>query len=80
MTHFFLFVQTSSRKWAGIKGKSDAEGFCGPVEGLPELIAACGGKESVLSAIVNQEFQPNQILQVSSHQKKLFGKNSIQQL
>lgn len=79
MTHFLLFVQTSPRKWAGIKGKSDAEGFCGPVEELPELIAACGGKESVLSAIVNQEFQPNQILQVSSHQKKLFGKNSIHQ-
>ncbi|XP_032413978.1 activating signal cointegrator 1 complex subunit 3 isoform X1 [Xiphophorus hellerii] len=59
--HLYLF-----RKWAGIKGKSDAEGFCGPVEGLPELIAACGGKESVLSAIVNQEFQPNQILQAWS--------------
>ncbi|MED6256415.1 activating signal cointegrator 1 complex subunit [Ataeniobius toweri] len=56
--HLYLF-----RKWASKKGRSGAEGFCGLVEGLPELIAACSGKESVFSAIVSQEFHHSQILQ-----------------
>uniref|UniRef100_A0A3Q2PUF9 Activating signal cointegrator 1 complex subunit 3 n=1 Tax=Fundulus heteroclitus TaxID=8078 RepID=A0A3Q2PUF9_FUNHE len=59
--HLHLF-----RKWAGRGGRSGAEGFRGPIEGLPELIAACSGKESVFSAIVGQEFHPSQILQAWS--------------
>lgn len=39
-------------------------GFNRPIEGLPELIAACSGKESVFTAIVGQEFQSSQIAQV----------------
>uniref|UniRef100_A0AAQ6A7X1 Activating signal cointegrator 1 complex subunit 3 n=1 Tax=Amphiprion ocellaris TaxID=80972 RepID=A0AAQ6A7X1_AMPOC len=45
------------------KGRSDVGGFNGSIEGLPELIAACNGKESVFAAIVGQEFQSNQIAQ-----------------
>ncbi|TMS11145.1 Activating signal cointegrator 1 complex subunit 3, partial [Larimichthys crocea] len=54
------------RKWAQRKGRSDAGGFSGPIEGLPELIAACNGKESVFAAIVGQEFQSSQIAQAWS--------------
>ncbi|XP_038129491.1 activating signal cointegrator 1 complex subunit 3 [Cyprinodon tularosa] len=59
--HLYLF-----RKWAVKRGRSDAEGFSGAVEGLPELIAACSGKESVFSAIVSQEFTPSQTQQAWS--------------
>uniref|UniRef100_A0AAQ5YS41 Activating signal cointegrator 1 complex subunit 3 n=1 Tax=Amphiprion ocellaris TaxID=80972 RepID=A0AAQ5YS41_AMPOC len=51
------------RKWSNRKGRSDVGGFNGSIEGLPELIAACNGKESVFAAIVGQEFQSNQIAQ-----------------
>lgn len=51
------------RRWSTRKGRSDVGGFNGPIEGLPELIAACNGKESVFAAIVGQEFQSNQISQ-----------------
>ncbi|XP_076593233.1 activating signal cointegrator 1 complex subunit 3 isoform X1 [Chaetodon auriga] len=54
------------RKWAHRKGRSDVGGFSGPIEGLPELIAACHGKESVFAAIVGQEFQSSQIAQAWS--------------
>uniref|UniRef100_A0A7N5ZVM2 Activating signal cointegrator 1 complex subunit 3 n=1 Tax=Anabas testudineus TaxID=64144 RepID=A0A7N5ZVM2_ANATE len=40
--------------------------FKGPIEGLPELIAACNGKESVFTDIVGQEFQSSQISQAWS--------------
>uniref|UniRef100_A0A8C9Y3Z0 Activating signal cointegrator 1 complex subunit 3 n=1 Tax=Sander lucioperca TaxID=283035 RepID=A0A8C9Y3Z0_SANLU len=46
------------RKWANKKER--------PIEGLPELIAACNGKESVFAAIVGQEFQSSQIAQAWS--------------
>lgn len=39
-------------------------GFTGPIEGLPELIHACNGKDSVFAAIVGQAFQPSYIAQV----------------
>ncbi|XP_032375241.1 activating signal cointegrator 1 complex subunit 3 [Etheostoma spectabile] len=46
------------RKWANKKER--------PIEGLPELIAACNGKEGVFAAIVGQEFQSSQIAQAWS--------------
>lgn len=58
--HLYLF-----RKWADRKGRSNV-GFNLPIEGLPELIAACNGKESVFAAIVGQEFQSGQIAQAWS--------------
>ncbi|KAM9353179.1 activating signal cointegrator 1 complex subunit 3 [Symphorus nematophorus] len=54
------------RKWTHRKGRSDGGGFSGPIEGLPELIAACNGKESVFASIVGQEFQSSQIAQAWS--------------
>ncbi|XP_060905517.1 activating signal cointegrator 1 complex subunit 3 [Labrus mixtus] len=54
------------RKWANRKGRSDGGGFSGPIEGLPELIAACRGKESVFTSIIGQELQSNQIAQAWS--------------
>ncbi|XP_044063670.1 activating signal cointegrator 1 complex subunit 3 [Siniperca chuatsi] len=54
------------RKWANTKGRSNVGGFNRPIEGLPELIAACNGKESVFAAFVNQEFQSSQISQAWS--------------
>lgn len=59
------------RKWANRKGRSQAGSFNGPIEGLPELIAACDGKESVFAAIVGQEFQSNQIAQAWSFLSRL---------
>lgn len=43
------------------------EGFNGPIEGLPELIDACNGKESVFTAVVGQVLQSSQIAQVGLH-------------
>ncbi|KAI3361536.1 hypothetical protein L3Q82_013685 [Scortum barcoo] len=54
------------RKWTNRKGRSDVGGYNGPIEGLPELIAVCSGKESVFTAIVGQEFQSSQIAQTWS--------------
>ncbi|XP_074539494.1 activating signal cointegrator 1 complex subunit 3 [Halichoeres trimaculatus] len=54
------------RKWTNRKGRSDLGGFSGPIEGLPELIAACGGKESVFASIIGQELHSNQIAQAWS--------------
>ncbi|KAF3840311.1 hypothetical protein F7725_019028 [Dissostichus mawsoni] len=50
-------------KWANKKGRSSGGGSSGQIEGLPELIAACNGKESVFAAIVGQELQSSQIAQ-----------------
>ncbi|TNN71058.1 Activating signal cointegrator 1 complex subunit 3 [Liparis tanakae] len=54
------------RKWANRKGRSNTGGFNLPIEGLPELIAACDGKESVFAAIVGQQLQSSQIAQAWS--------------
>ncbi|XP_067458608.1 activating signal cointegrator 1 complex subunit 3 [Thunnus thynnus] len=54
------------RKWANRKGRGNTGGYNGPIEGLPELIAACNGKESLFAAIVGQEFQSSQISQAWS--------------
>lgn len=64
--HLYLF-----RKWANRKGRSNVGGFNGPIEGLPELIAACDGKESVFAAILGQEFQSSQIAQAWSFVSRL---------
>ncbi|KAK5922855.1 hypothetical protein CgunFtcFv8_020084 [Champsocephalus gunnari] len=59
--HLYLFS-----KWANKKGRSSGGGPSGQIEGLPELIAACNGKESVFAAIVGQELQSSQIAQAWS--------------
>ncbi|KAM6936460.1 activating signal cointegrator 1 complex subunit 3 isoform 1-T1 [Lycodopsis pacificus] len=59
--HLYLF-----RKWSNRKGRSNVGGFYLPIEGLPELIAACNGKESVFAAIVGQELQSSEIAQAWS--------------
>lgn len=60
----YPLFQTQYRKWAHRKGRSSTGGFDGPIEGLPELIATCNGKESVLAAILGQELKSSQIAQV----------------
>lgn len=54
------------RKWANRRGRTERGVFSGPIEGLPELIDACGGKESVFAAIVGQELHHSQVSQVGS--------------
>ncbi|KAM4632986.1 activating signal cointegrator 1 complex subunit 3 [Polymixia lowei] len=51
------------RRWADRSGRGRAGGFHGPIEGLPELIAICEGKESTFAAIVGQELHGSQIAQ-----------------
>uniref|UniRef100_A0A3Q3RSP6 Activating signal cointegrator 1 complex subunit 3 n=1 Tax=Mastacembelus armatus TaxID=205130 RepID=A0A3Q3RSP6_9TELE len=46
--------------------RSHVRDFKGPIDGLPELIDACNGKEHVFAAIVGQEFQSSQIAQAWS--------------
>lgn len=53
-----------SRKWTNRDGRSKAGGFRGPIEGLPELMAACSGKQAVFTDILGQEFQSSQVGQV----------------
>uniref|UniRef100_A0A665WR59 Activating signal cointegrator 1 complex subunit 3 n=1 Tax=Echeneis naucrates TaxID=173247 RepID=A0A665WR59_ECHNA len=54
------------RKWANKKERRDAGGFNEQIDGLPELIAACNGKESTFATIVGQEFNSAQISQAWS--------------
>uniref|UniRef100_G3PM43 Activating signal cointegrator 1 complex subunit 3 n=1 Tax=Gasterosteus aculeatus aculeatus TaxID=481459 RepID=G3PM43_GASAC len=56
--HLYLFRCSTSPGHTG--------GFKLPIEGLPELIAACNGKESVFAAILGQEFHSTQIAQAWS--------------
>lgn len=55
------------RKWANRRGRTEQGVFSGPIEGLPELIDACGGKESVFAAIVGQELHHSQVSQVGPY-------------
>ncbi|XP_067094233.1 activating signal cointegrator 1 complex subunit 3 [Osmerus mordax] len=59
-THLALF-----RKWGTRKGRGGggASGYSGPIESLPELMAACQGKENTFAAILGEEFQPSQVAQ-----------------
>lgn len=45
--------------------KSSSKGYRGPVECLPELIAACEWREDIFHSIVAEELQPTQISQVT---------------
>uniref|UniRef100_A0A8C6SMC7 Activating signal cointegrator 1 complex subunit 3 n=1 Tax=Neogobius melanostomus TaxID=47308 RepID=A0A8C6SMC7_9GOBI len=48
--HLYLF-----RKWSSKRRSSERVGYTGPIEGLPELIAACEGKENVFASILGQD-------------------------
>lgn len=52
------------RKWSQGKRKSAHGGYQGPIECLPELMAACEGKENVFASIVGSELQAAQVSQV----------------
>ncbi|KAM9488100.1 activating signal cointegrator 1 complex subunit 3 [Clarias gariepinus] len=56
--NLYLFRKSSSKG-----GKGGTRGYQGPIEGLPELIAACDGREEIFIAIVKEEFEPQQITQ-----------------
>ncbi|XP_049674277.1 activating signal cointegrator 1 complex subunit 3 isoform X2 [Accipiter gentilis] len=56
--HLHLF-----RKWSQGKRKSVYGGYQGPIECLPELMAACEGKENVFASIVDSELQTAHISQ-----------------
>ncbi|OXB61302.1 hypothetical protein ASZ78_014339, partial [Callipepla squamata] len=50
-------------KWNQGKRKSVYGGYQGPIECLPELMAACEGKENVFASIVDSELQTAHISQ-----------------
>ncbi|GAA6079944.1 activating signal cointegrator 1 complex subunit 3, partial [Tachysurus ichikawai] len=51
------------RKWSSSGGKGGTGGYKGPIDGLPELIAACDGREGIFTAMVKEGFEPQQITQ-----------------
>ncbi|XP_045068949.1 activating signal cointegrator 1 complex subunit 3 [Coregonus clupeaformis] len=59
--HLYLFS-----RWSSKGGRGGARGFHGPIEGLPELIATCEGRENTFAAIVGEVLQPHQISQAWS--------------
>ncbi|XP_037989589.1 activating signal cointegrator 1 complex subunit 3 [Motacilla alba alba] len=56
--HLYLF-----RKWSQGQRKSVHGGYQGPIECLPELMAACEGKENVFASIVDSELPAAHISQ-----------------
>ncbi|NXB10444.1 ASCC3 protein, partial [Cnemophilus loriae] len=58
LQHLYLF-----RKWSQGQRKSVHRGYQGPIECLPELMAACEGKENVFASIVDSELQAAHISQ-----------------
>ncbi|XP_029451214.1 activating signal cointegrator 1 complex subunit 3 isoform X1 [Rhinatrema bivittatum] len=56
--HLYLF-----RKWSQGKQKSPPGSYQGPIECLPELVAACDGSENVFASIVGSEMQSAHISQ-----------------
>ncbi|NXQ47985.1 ASCC3 protein, partial [Catharus fuscescens] len=58
LQHLYLF-----RKWSQGQRKSVRGGYQGPIECLPELMAACEGKENVFASIVGSELQAAHISQ-----------------
>ncbi|KAM7060361.1 activating signal cointegrator 1 complex subunit 3 isoform 2-T3 [Acridotheres tristis] len=58
LQHLYLF-----RKWSQGQRKSVHGGYQGPIECLPELMAACEGKENVFASIVNSELPAAHISQ-----------------
>ncbi|XP_054637611.1 activating signal cointegrator 1 complex subunit 3 isoform X1 [Dunckerocampus dactyliophorus] len=51
------------RKWSNRKERTDTGSYNGPIDGLPELIIACNGRESIFSAIVGQKLPPSHVAQ-----------------
>ncbi|XP_072535818.1 activating signal cointegrator 1 complex subunit 3 [Salminus brasiliensis] len=51
------------RRWSSKGGRGGGRGYQGPIEALPELIAACEGREEIFTAMVKEELQPQQISQ-----------------
>ncbi|XP_027550315.1 activating signal cointegrator 1 complex subunit 3 [Neopelma chrysocephalum] len=58
LQHLYLF-----RKWSQGQRKSVHGGYQGPIECLPELMAACEGKENVFASILDSELQTEHISQ-----------------
>ncbi|NWY38711.1 ASCC3 protein, partial [Sylvia atricapilla] len=58
LQHLYLF-----RKWSQGQRKSVRGGYQGPIECLPELMAACEGKENVFASIVDNELPAAHISQ-----------------
>ncbi|XP_017674190.1 PREDICTED: activating signal cointegrator 1 complex subunit 3 [Lepidothrix coronata] len=58
LQHLYLF-----RKWSQGQRKSVHGGYQGPIECLPELMAACEGKENVFASILDSELQTAHISQ-----------------
>ncbi|NXH40384.1 ASCC3 protein, partial [Dicaeum eximium] len=58
LQHLYLF-----RKWSQGQRKSVRGGYQGPIECLPELMAACEGEENVFASIVDSELQAAHISQ-----------------
>uniref|UniRef100_A0AAY4D3E8 Activating signal cointegrator 1 complex subunit 3 n=1 Tax=Denticeps clupeoides TaxID=299321 RepID=A0AAY4D3E8_9TELE len=59
--HLYLFrykKSAPSYKAEGMGGTCD-----GPIDGLPELIAACNGREDVFTSMVREELHPSQVSQ-----------------
>ncbi|XP_056674600.1 activating signal cointegrator 1 complex subunit 3 [Monodelphis domestica] len=56
--HLHLF-----RKWSQGKRKGPPGSYQGPIECLPELMAACEGKEKILSCIIDGELQTAHVAQ-----------------
>nr|XP_032829466.1 activating signal cointegrator 1 complex subunit 3 [Petromyzon marinus] len=58
--HLHLF-----RKWStGRRTEAKGGGFKGPIDSLPQLIAACDGREATLASILSPELSPAHISQV----------------
>lgn len=64
-----MTVFSLDRRWRG------GGGFRGPIEGLPELIAACDGKEDNFASMVKEVLQPHQISQVGRLSRPRFKAN-----
>lgn len=62
------------RKWNQGRSKSS---YQGPIECLPELIAACDGKENVFASIVDRDLHAAQIKQVIFCMYNVIGWQSI---
>ncbi|KAG5271489.1 hypothetical protein AALO_G00180410 [Alosa alosa] len=54
--HLYLF-----RRWGSKGGRGGA--YDGSIESLPELMAACDGREGTFAAMVRDELSPNQVSQ-----------------
>ncbi|KAI4871234.1 hypothetical protein NFI96_019754 [Prochilodus magdalenae] len=51
------------RRWSSRGGQGGGRGYQGPIEALPELMAACEGRGEIFTSMVREELQPQQISQ-----------------